>query len=74
MCPGLVRLLADKLKLDNMTPAALDRVLQELILLPFSSLRIDPPAGSRERIAIRPDGSEIRFARGGELEGGDGVS
>ncbi len=72
--PGLHKLLAERLKAENKTLAALDRLLQDLIILPFSRLRIDPPDGSHERINIGLGGSEILFERGIELEAGDGVS
>lgn len=71
--PELVRFLADKLISERKSIGSLDRLLQEIIIAPFSQLRIDrghdavgqsqtaPVTASRIRVSVIVDGAAVKI-------------
>jgi ATP-dependent Clp protease ATP-binding subunit ClpC len=65
--PELVRFFAEKLSSERKSVASLDKLLQEIIVAPFSELRIvrgqspaAPVAGSRVRVSVTVEGAAVK--------------
>ncbi|PYP87073.1 MAG: hypothetical protein DMF61_10500 [Blastocatellia bacterium AA13] len=73
MHADLIPALAERLKRETNCLAGLDRLLQDLIILPFSRLPRQQITGSKSHIVIKPDLSGVRIEIAGGCEVNDGV-